>query len=126
MGVEVRATIDGDERVARLLRLHRLTVLAATSWRTSGGSARTLGQIERVSEELREAGLALGSEHRLSRRLLSLRESLDSHLLTAAAIRGDDDREPASPAVHAMVQRGIDIVLNGLPRAGDHGTHRRG
>jgi hypothetical protein len=126
MGVEVRTDVGPDERVRLLLRLHRLTVLAATSWRVNGGNARTLAQIERISEELRDAGMALGSEHRLSRRLLSLREALDSHLLTAAAIRGDDDDEPASPAAHAMVQRGIDTVLAGLPRIGEIPARRVG
>lgn len=125
MGVEARPGIQADERVRLLLRLRRLTVLAATNWRANGGTVRTLLQIERLSDELREAGLALGSEHRLSRRLLSLRESLDSHLLTAAAIRGDDD-ETASPAAHAMVQRGIDTVLAGLPRASEVPARRVG
>jgi hypothetical protein len=126
MGVEVRTSVEADERVRLLLRLHRLTVLAATSWRANGGTASALGQIERISEELRDAGMALGSEHRLSRRLLSLREALDSHLLTAAAIRGDDDDEPASPAAYAMVQRGIDTVLAGLPRVSEIPARRVG
>ena len=71
---------------------------------------------EHLSLELKRAGAALGFDAPLARRLLSLRELLDSHLLTATAIASCDLDDHAALA---MVRRGVDAVAAGLPSLDD-------
>jgi len=72
--------------------------------------------VDQLSDELRRAGSLLGLEAPLARRLLSLREELDSHALTASALAGCDVDDATALA---MMQRGIDAVEFGLPQRGD-------
>jgi hypothetical protein len=71
---------------------------------------------EHLSQELKRAGAALGFDAPLARRLLSLRELLDSHLLTATAIASCD---VDNTAALAMIGRGVDAVAAGLPSLDD-------
>jgi hypothetical protein len=110
------------EAVARgaedwLRRLHVLTAFAASvSGGSTGGDRAALELVQHLSDELRAAGADLGFESKLARWLLSLRELLDSHLLTATAIAACDYDETATVA---MLRRGIDAVAAGLPRLDD-------
>jgi hypothetical protein len=72
--------------------------------------------VEQLSDELRRAGTLLGLEVPLARRLLSLREDLDSHALTASALSGCDVDDATALA---MMRRGIDAVESGLPQPDD-------
>jgi hypothetical protein len=77
---------------------------------------RDPADFEHLSLELKRAGAALGFDAPLARRLLSLRELLDSHLLTATAIASCDLDDHAALA---MVRRGVDAVAAGLPSLDD-------
>jgi hypothetical protein len=102
---------------ARISRLHTMTSFAADSLDASNIDADgSLDTVERLSDELKATATALGLENQIARRLLSLRELLDSHLLTATAIASCDLDETAAIA---MVRRGIDAVAAGLPHLGD-------
>ncbi len=115
--------LGGPVTASRISRLHYLTSFAAASFRSlvpaSGGAS--FDTVERLSDELKATAVALGLEGHTARRLLSLRELLDSHLLTATAISGCDLDDTAAIA---MVQRGIAAVAAGLPegRADRYGT----
>jgi hypothetical protein len=102
---------------ARVSRLHALTSAAAASLQASGVDGDgSLDTVERLSDELKATAIALGLDSQVARRLLSVRELLDSHLLTATAIASCDLDETAAIA---MVRRGIDAVAAGLPHQGD-------
>lgn len=94
----------------------RLRVLARLA-RASLGDLELAGQaVEQLSAELKRSGTLLGLDSPLARRLLSLREELDSHALTASALAGCDVDDATALA---MVRRGIEVVELGLPREGD-------
>jgi hypothetical protein len=67
---------------------------------------------ERVSEELKWTAGLLERDRALGVRLLSLREALDSHILTARALMSCDIHESAVPT---MLRRGLVAVVAGLP-----------
>jgi hypothetical protein len=98
-------------------QLRDLTVQTGTAVARHGrcDAAVALG-VEHLSDELKRAGVVLGLDTPLARRLLSLREELDSHLLTATAIAGCDLDDATALR---MVGRGVDAVAGGLPSPGD-------
>jgi hypothetical protein len=94
-------------------RLRVLTRLACTSLTDIEFASLAADQL---SDELKRAGELLGLDAPLARRLLSLREELDSHALTASALAGCDVDDATALA---MMRRGLDVVELGLPRRGD-------
>ncbi len=110
----LRSTIDAPEVVAWLRYLRQLTSRASVVLRVQAAAPdneRQVEVVEHLSAELKRAGSSIGIDQPIARRLLSLRELLDSHVLTAAAIEGCDLDETVATA---MVQRGIDAVAAGL------------
>jgi len=108
-------------RIRQLQELSRQARLATTQDvghgdRESRLDAGCLDAVEHLSSELKVAATALGFEAPVARRLLSLRELLDSHILTATALAGCD--LDGSAAV-AMVSRGVEAVTMGLSRLDD-------
>ena len=96
--------------VDRLRVLTRLTRTALTDV-VFGEQA-----VQQLSDELKRASGLLGLDAPLARRLLSLREELDSHALTASALAGCDLDDATALG---MLRRGIDVVELGLPQRGD-------
>jgi hypothetical protein len=99
-------------------RLHALTDRTRATLDSRDARFDTVERInvEHLSEQLKRAGTLLGLDAPLARRLLSLREELDSHLLTATAIAGCDLDDATALR---MVRRGVDAVATGLPTPGD-------
>jgi hypothetical protein len=94
-------------------RLRVLTRMARASLTDLELAGRALDQL---SDELKRAGSIIGLDAPLARRLLSLREELDSHLLTATALAGCDVDDATALA---MMRRGVDVVDLGLPHRDD-------
>ncbi len=67
--------------------------------------------VEQLSDDLKWAADRLGSDAVTRRRLLSLRETLDSHLLTGFALATCDLGDAAVPT---MLARGLNAVAEGL------------
>jgi hypothetical protein len=109
------------ERSAAVL-VRELHVLTETThkglWEATiaGSGPVDFEDAETLSRQLKRAGAALGFDAPLARRLLSLRELLDSHLLTASTLASCklDDCSALN-----MVRRGVDAVAAGLPPLDD-------
>jgi hypothetical protein len=110
----LRPAVDAPEVAAWLRYLSRLTSRASVELRVQAADTvddRQVEVVEQLSAELKRAGSSLGIDQPIGRRLLSLRELLDSHVLTASAIKGCDLDETVATA---MVQRGLDSVAASL------------
>src|SRR6476619_3920963 len=103
---KLRSPIDAHETFVWIRYLQELTSEASTSLSAGLGSTeqRPLDAVEYLSDELKRAGTFFGVDEPVARSLLSLRELLDSHVLTAAAIEVCDLDETVATA---MVQRGL-------------------
>jgi hypothetical protein len=67
--------------------------------------------VQQLSDDLKWAADRCGSDAVTRRRLLSLRETLDSHLLTGFALAACDLGDAAVPT---MLARGLNAVADGL------------
>ena len=111
---KLRSPIDAHETFVWVRYLQELTSQASMSLSLGPlGSTepRSLEAVHYLSDELKRAGTFFGVDEPVARWLLSLRELLDSHVLTAAAIEVCDLDETVATA---MMQRGLDAVAAGL------------
>jgi hypothetical protein len=96
------------------LRPHLDATLAAAldatnEYRTSSIDVAGLPESNQLSDQLRHAAQGVGLDTPVGRRLLRLRDELDSHALAASVLESSGGRN-----ARGMLRRGVDVVAEQL------------